>query len=344
MIVFRSERLVARLWTPEDAEAAFAIYSDPEVTRYIGDGTPRGSLEEQRAGLARSIGACAALGGRMGTFALVDESGLVGTVALKPLPESEEIEVGWHLARRVWGRGYATEAARAALEHARDLGVSRVLAVVQPPNRASCRVAERLGMRYQGRTGRFYGRELELYAIDLAPGPATPRPHLRQARSDDAPVIGALQVRAWRWAYAGLLPEAMLAGLSAERRAGWWRQLPDDQRVWLAEDAGVTSAGLMGFCATAPARDAGTGEVRAIYIEEAALGKGVGRALMRRALTDLDSRGFRRATLWVLESNARGRRFYEAGGWRADGETRVEVWDGVGLHEVRYAIELPLKR
>ena len=171
--VFESERLGARRWDANDAAAAFAIYSDPRVTRYIGDGSPRATLEAQRESLARTIARCEALGGTMGAFALVEKAtgALLGMVALQPLPGSPELEVGWHLAHAAWGKGYATEAGRAALAYAREaLGATRVLAVVQPPNEASLKVARRLGMAHEGRTDRFYGRSLELFSIELAPG------------------------------------------------------------------------------------------------------------------------------------------------------------------------------
>ncbi|HEU5369692.1 MAG TPA: GNAT family N-acetyltransferase, partial [Ktedonobacterales bacterium] len=83
-----------------------------------------------------------------------------------------------------------------------------------------------------------------------------------------------------------------------------------------------------------------TGEVRAIYLAQAAAGKGIGRALFAHAVADLRARGYQRATLWVLESNARARRFYEVAGWRPDGARKTEERPGALLREVRYAIAL----
>jgi ribosomal-protein-alanine N-acetyltransferase len=169
MEIFRTERLIARAWSRDDAEAAFAIYGDPRVMQHIGNGVPRASLEEQRAALERTIAEGEKHRGRMGSFALVERASgaLVGAILLKPLPDSSEIEIGWHLGHAAWGKGYASEAARAMLEHARGLGLKRVLAVAQPANGASLRVMEKIGMTREGLTTRYYGRELELYAIDL---------------------------------------------------------------------------------------------------------------------------------------------------------------------------------
>jgi GNAT superfamily N-acetyltransferase len=74
-------------------------------------------------------------------------------------------------------------------------------------------------------------------------------------------------------------------------------------------------------------------ELYAIHVDPAYLGTGVGRALMADALPRLGDR----AVLWVLEQNARARRFYERGGWEFDGTTREEPMGGVPTRQLRYA-------
>ena len=87
----------------------------------------------------------------------------------------------WKLARRWWGFGYATEAARAALSHAFTVWQrNRVISLIHPENRASIRVAERLGESLQGRTA-VAGRELLVYGIDRESG----RPGLRAPSAAD---------------------------------------------------------------------------------------------------------------------------------------------------------------
>ena len=77
-----------------------------------------------------------------------------------------DIELGYTLARAVWGRGYATELGRALLEHAfTALGAPRVVAQVEPENRASRHVLEKLGMTERGRRT-AYGRPHLLYAVE----------------------------------------------------------------------------------------------------------------------------------------------------------------------------------
>jgi RimJ/RimL family protein N-acetyltransferase len=73
---------------------------------------------------------------------LVGDCGLV----LRTVACEEIVEIGRHLERGVWGRGYATEAARAVLAHAQDLGVRRVCSLIVPGSRRSRCGAERLGM------------------------------------------------------------------------------------------------------------------------------------------------------------------------------------------------------
>jgi ribosomal protein S18 acetylase RimI-like enzyme len=81
-----------------------------------------------------------------------------------------------------------------------------------------------------------------------------------------------------------------------------------------------------------------TGELYAIYVAPQAMNQGLGSALMMVGKEQLIAHGFTRATLWVLESNQRARRFYESKGWAADGVTRSAEVGGVTLPEIRYAI------
>ena len=166
-------------------------------------------------------------------------------------------------------------------------------------------------------------------------------PHsFRLATAADARPIAELQVRAWRAAYRGLLPDTLLASQSVDERERMWRRWNEGhslRRIWLAE----RDDGLAGFAATGPTRDddapRSTGEVHAIYLEPGLIGTGVGRALFAHAGEALRAQGFTRATLWVLETNARSRRFYEAAGWRLDGARKTQTFQGVDIPHVRYA-------
>jgi GNAT superfamily N-acetyltransferase len=173
---------------------------------------------------------------------------------------------------------------------------------------------------------------------------------VRSALGSDAAAIAGVHVYSWQVGYQGLLPQPLLDGLSAESRRQWWSgrlgELGARDRVMVPE----RGRGVVGFAAIGPSRDPDAdrdvAEVYAIYVHPDQWRGGVGRALMTRALDELRTAGFS-ATLWVLDSNARGRRFYEAGGWRRDGASKADVVGregdgdgGVDVIEVRYRIAI----
>ena len=108
---------------------------------------------------------------RFGCWAVEPDSGPVaGTILLKPLPNGVgEVEVGWHLHPDSWGRGYATEAARAVIARGFAAGLPEVYAVVRPGNAASVAVCTRLGMTPLGRMRRWYDVELEAFRLMAPP-------------------------------------------------------------------------------------------------------------------------------------------------------------------------------
>jgi RimJ/RimL family protein N-acetyltransferase len=170
---FVTARLIARDWTVQDAESAFAIYGNDKVTRWLGPQprSPVSSLDEMRERLERWI-ARDAEQPDFGLWALeLRISGaLVGAVVLRPLPDGE-VEVGWHLNPDHWGHGYATEAGQGAIDLAFGrYGLSEVRALVDPGNRRSLAVCRRLGMVHLGRTDRYFGLSLELFFLRHAAG------------------------------------------------------------------------------------------------------------------------------------------------------------------------------
>ena len=165
-IILETEGLVIRRWTPEDAEAAFAIYGDPEVTRHLGGEGPETSVEQTRAMLERVIAREARMPG-FGFWAVAEKATgrLVGGALLQGVDETPEIEVGYHLGRGDWGKGYATEMARALVRYGFEtMGLDRIIGLVFPENHASRRVLEKAGLVYEGR-GVYFGHELDVFAI-----------------------------------------------------------------------------------------------------------------------------------------------------------------------------------
>lgn len=172
--------------------------------------------------------------------------------------------------------------------------------------------------------------------------------NIRPARMQDVPEIAGVHVRSWQAAYRGLLPQAYLDGLDPAQRIGQWEQSLSaadwSDRGTLVVDA---DGRLSGFVSYGPARDddadsGRAGEIYAIYLVPAAWDEGIGRQLMATALACLGEAGFDQVILWVLDSNARARRFYEAGGWHADGAVKRDDSFGVPMTEVRYRRSVPL--
>jgi GNAT superfamily N-acetyltransferase len=151
---------------------------------------------------------------------------------------------------------------------------------------------------------------------------------VRAARPSDAADIARVHVEAWRAAYVDIVPQAVLDRLSVDRRRdGWMRRLgePAESRTIVASAGG---------------RIVGTAELDSIYLLPEVWHRGIGRDLIERALGDLAERGFSTVILWVLSDNARGRHFYEAGGWRPDGGVETLDFDGTSLGAVRYRLDL----
>jgi RimJ/RimL family protein N-acetyltransferase len=165
-IWFGTDRLVVRRWGITDAPAFLDLYGRWEVARWLG-AAPQvvETLDEAEARVTRWAERTTP-GAVEGIWAVErrDDHRTLGTVLLVPLPDGDgELEVGWHLHPDAWGHGYATEAARAALQWGFAHGVEEVFAVVRPDNEPSLAVCRRLGMAPLGRTTRYYSAELELF-------------------------------------------------------------------------------------------------------------------------------------------------------------------------------------
>ncbi len=165
--LLRTERLRVRPWTTDAGDLARLadLYGREELTRWLGGALPVPPVE-----LVDRWARIHALDDRYGAWAVERADHVVaGTVLFKPLPNGVgEVEVGWHLHPDSWGRGYATEAARAVIDRGFRAGVPEVYAVVRPGNVASVAVCRRLGMAPLGRLRRWYDAELDAFRL-MAP-------------------------------------------------------------------------------------------------------------------------------------------------------------------------------
>ena len=155
-------------------------------------------------------------------------------------------------------------------------------------------------------------------------------------RPEDVQAIVDVRIAAWRTAYAGLMPADYLVAMdhdrveAAARLAARLAGGPTSLLVGL-DDSGEV-AGMCSFGAAREEPD--SGELYALNVHPRSWGSGVGSALLHEAERGLAS--FPSAYLWVVEGNARARRFYERHGWRADGGRKIDDTFGTGVTELRY--------
>lgn len=178
-LFLETDRLMLRRFTPDDVDALYALDGDPEVIRWTNlDGQrapyafyrdvllPRNlAFYEKYAGYGYWVAAGKATGDFLGWF------------HFRPAPDDPgEIELGYRLRRSAWGRGYATEGARALIRKGfGELGTARVSATALAANRASIRVMEKAGLRFERdyiheftdpETGQVTGYPAVKYALD----------------------------------------------------------------------------------------------------------------------------------------------------------------------------------
>jgi RimJ/RimL family protein N-acetyltransferase len=168
-VIVETARLVLRMPRLEDAEGFAAYLADPDVMRFLGgDTVPR---EDAPAVVQTWLDRWESNG--LGPFAVEtrEDGRLLGRVGflvwdtrdwrhttLAAGAEHAQPELGWALARAHWGNGYATEAARAARDWVRqERGVERLISLINPDNRRSQRLAERLGARASETVALFDG-------------------------------------------------------------------------------------------------------------------------------------------------------------------------------------------
>src|SRR3954469_7110917 len=168
MFLIETERLVIRPWQPDDGPAFTAIMSHPEVTQYVHGGKPytEAEVDQWFERQARQLAEH-----RMCMGALVEKSTNVvaGLSGVQPLGTTTDLEIGWIRGRESWGRGFATEAGPACMRYVLEtLNRPRVVAIIDPANAPSKRVAARLGMTYEATyTGAELGHRFPEIVVDL---------------------------------------------------------------------------------------------------------------------------------------------------------------------------------
>jgi len=165
MTTLQTERLILRMFRDQDFEEYARSCADPEITRYLGEGRPLERWEAWRS-MAMILGHWQLRG--YGPWAIEERAtgNFVGRIGFFYPEGWPGFELGWVLGRVFWGKGYATEGARRALDYAfAEMGRDHVISLIHPENRASIKVAERIGETLEGHT-ELFGHEVLIYGID----------------------------------------------------------------------------------------------------------------------------------------------------------------------------------
>lgn len=169
MTTLVTARLRLNWLTADDAEMMLAVWNDPDFVRYVGDRGVRTEDEALRALEAGPFAMYEQYGWGPYRVALRADDVPIGVCGLFRRPALDDPDIGYAVLPAWAGQGYAMEAARAVLEHARDvLQLPRVTAIVSPENQRSVRLLEKLGLEYE-KTFRMPGddKDVALYAVEF---------------------------------------------------------------------------------------------------------------------------------------------------------------------------------
>jgi len=165
-VLLQTERLSLRRFTLDDVDNVLLISGDAEVMRYIGDGATD-DREVAKNRLARFMSHYEKYPG-LGYWVAekISTREFIGWFALKYIPKTVEVEVGYLLLKSAWGHGFATEGAAALLAYGFDeIGLNRIVAVTHVENIASQNVIKKIGLHDCG-VGHYYDRDVAYFAVE----------------------------------------------------------------------------------------------------------------------------------------------------------------------------------
>ena len=173
--VLRTQRLGLSPWVAADAPEALAIFGREEVARWLIPAVqPIRDEAEMRAAFEQWAKEDAEADPPVGRWAVrrAEDDVAVGSITLRRMPPfQEDLELAWQFAPDHWGKGYATEAARAVAAWAFEVSAHELFAVMRPANERSEKLARRLGMQWVGETDKYYDLRLQVFRLrppDLA--------------------------------------------------------------------------------------------------------------------------------------------------------------------------------
>lgn len=165
-LFLETKNLIIKTPEPSDFNDLYALQSDVEVMKYIGQGVR--TQAEVRSGLEKAITHYQQHHFSLGSVFAKESGAFVGRAGLIYLAYDDtqpDVEVGYALMKNAWNKGYATELARALIHWGfEQLTVARLVGIINPHNEGSRRVLEKAGMHYVGRS-HYWDNEVDLYEI-----------------------------------------------------------------------------------------------------------------------------------------------------------------------------------
>jgi GntR family transcriptional regulator len=186
---------------------------------------------------------------------------------------------------------------------------------------------------YRGDRFRFRTHLERPSVHEVLPAGETGEVTLRPARTEDAPALAWVFIEAWKGSYQEVVSPAVLHALDAQELSDWLGNLvaAGVQQTLVAESS---TGQILGFARYGDdPDDPRNGHLYALYVAPVAAGRGIGRRLLERALSELEERGRSSVTLWVFEANRAARGLYRSAGFEPDGAHRVEP--RYGADEIR---------
>jgi len=239
---------------------------------------------------------------------------LIGITGLAPAPDAGSAELGYYIARDHWGRGVATEAARAVTKLAfESFGYRKLTSGYHADNPASGRVLAKLGFTMVGTANRpclAEGKDKACVEVELLP---RPRLEVRDANASEVDLLARIWYDGWQDAHAKLMP----AELARQRTLSSFRDriaaALDRTRVIGPADAPLGFWIMKGE------------ELYQLYVAAAARGSGVAVDLIVDAETRFKEAGVRTAWLMCVIGNQRAAKFYEKRGWIRTGTILADL-------------------
>jgi ribosomal-protein-alanine N-acetyltransferase len=166
--LLRTDRLLVRDWSVDDAEAALKIYGHDNVSRWLHKLDRVADAAAMQAVLQGWVAEQSAMIPGTGRWAVVLREGetLVGGISLLPMPVPEaDVEIGYQLALEFWGRGYITEVARPLARWAFQHSLVELFALVAPDNARAAATARRIGMEWVGESDKYHRTYLTVFRL-----------------------------------------------------------------------------------------------------------------------------------------------------------------------------------